>query len=510
MSDSNDGDDNRRYDEEVESSGIFDKTQIGPGRKNMDIKNSQYPERRDLTNEEMIARRIDSYLVATEICNIRANVRNSMRSIFERYGWLAKFRGEKKIDTVNAQYTADEQRYYHARKVRILMAEEADVHPVKALHVSEGLYTYLDTYRDDDKIAREEFAKYIGEKLKYIFEAGDYKKARAFVDVARAKIKMPLEMNALNEIVGYKVVDAFSEAVKVADPKKVIVAFYELGAIHRFRSFELLDLSVSLRTKPEIKKVFLQELGMLMAADAVKYKLVKDYLVELEFLGRSEAVVSEQVLEGMNKSLRTALEVHPVAYHQVKKRLTRMNLPVELCEKAHGAAEVEILRWLAVEIRHCGFQYALVRDYWAEMGMVDADSCDINPKIVEASKGAFRRMYELHPIVYKILRTRWAQLGITEPFDSEYLRSINFGAWNGSGTKVDPSAMGDFVKETIDEEKQKAEQNLETEVGIQDELLREMNKDLNNKRRLFLKNYPQFRKKNRPALKKREEDRDLG
>lgn len=224
----------------------------------------------------------------------------------------------------------------------------------------------------------------------------------------------------------------------------------------------------------------------------MKYKVVKDYLVELGFLGKSEADLSKQVLEGMEKALTKSAIRHPVLYKLLKERMDKLGLPTDDCEKSRGEIEVAIAKWLAACMKSSGFQYLLVRDHWAEGGLINPDSADNSPMVIEASKESYKRLYDIHPVVYQLARFKLAQAGVCEPFDPQYLRSINYGKWKGL-SNVDPSALGDFVTETIEEERADAARGFDTELDMELEAIKEQQREWYNGRRLFIRHYPQFR-----------------
>lgn len=434
-------------------------------------------------NREMVVRLLKN----SELFRRRADIRNGLRSWFEKIPCLADLLEYPYLKKMSAQEVYDEHYDIVDKKVARESFSERG-HPTEALTV---LAEDGNPDKEDRILKIEEYAKQTAYKFDwYVRHDG--------VDFAAGYIKRMLGWLG-NEALKREIVDQvrlksgeiLARLIREKKPQDAVFAFYCLGSLFRFERKDLFDVKNEELRDPLIKKAFLEALSRTVGADAGMslYTAVRDHMEEVGFFNAGEADSSGEVLIEANKLLDKAIEEHAIVYREVLGALNMAGLQRVTAEAQSKQRTVLVSRLAKMMEQYPGL-YAANRDKWGEWGILDTIEADGDSTIAEMFNAHLGRCFKENPYFYNKMKYHWRKSGLVENKANEaiYAASANWIL----KVEFEGSPVTDMTWSAFENEKQKEQRLIENGDAEENACMMRFRRFYQVQKEHFEDKYPQY------------------
>jgi|GEM_PF-4695969 len=360
-------------------------------------------------------------LARQDLYNRRAEIRNDLRSWFERTPFLAKTFKIPYIPKMYPAEIAEEDRMIVERKaVRIARKNKNDL-------LMRQVHTYVQAaetpLRDSTQVELEEKAKYFGVKLRKLFVRNRFEDAVKFVNEHKKDFPYPHEAEYFTDVV-YEECRAFLQWINLRGAYEVLPA--ALDSIAQMTQLEREDfyyLQVNLQSAEE-KQVFVDKLCEAMEQHPAIYLRMRETFMDLGFIDGPEVDKHPAVHAAMISMLREVIKNNPEIYESYLFYLHRAK--IVRGEDIHQSEEIQttIKEALLREMKANVFWYVRMRDRLAKRHMIDREDFNFDPDIQAAALRHFDEWHEKGPKLYQKFKILFNRYGVYEPEEISKKRDL--------------------------------------------------------------------------------------
>jgi|GEM_PF-4452998 len=487
--------DDGQFDDENEVSGTFQTKTVA-------LENDHvFP----LSNDVKISKAPDYAHEAEafqDVCIRRAEVRDSLRSWVERSETLAWIFRTDFIAPIRPQEIANEEREISARVFHELSKRERSGKKDERLSAKAEMHPL---FVHEARIHREEYAKYVGAKMKKLVDEKKYKEVKKFCYSSKFQNKLTDKDAAyeLDLVLGFVNVDAVRTALKNGDPQEIVDALFELGTITHFRPTDFEDLPKEILQNPEFVEALRKKVAASMEIHPRFYVFVRDYFVRMGILDAKETDSSQEVQQATEKLLNTAMFLHPTAFAKLRDVVDELGIMAKEKANAIPLIQLKAQTQLAFHMKNSPEIYIHLRDKYAALGIIDADAMDADPEIQKLFYGHLLCWKKVHISVHGKFRFRWSKLGLSEP-DWKKLgynkKEARRAVRNAGSTfdemnlrNCDDAVAGDRALEVVKNEAERVQTALSVMPHNERNLLEAISKQALKAYNKFVDEYEQFR-----------------
>lgn len=383
-------------------------------------------------------KRIEVQVEIQDAYNVRREIRDGFRRLFEGLKFMDGIFGIKYIPRKKAQEIADEER---SRKKLLLLKEAKREFGVITQAVRDQITKALPAIIEYDELHQEgiamrvqEYAKYQCERNHDLLQNGHYEKWRRAMFDPSLDLRSVRERDVFYEIVKIEAERAFTEALKSKDPEKIAEGFMELGGIALFEPEDLLDVPEEIMKNPEVKKVFVDLLRKFLSVHPVFYFSVRQHLVKLGFFENNQEIDQNPlIVKTAKEDVNWAFEQNPALSAQYVNTFRDEGFDLQFTEKEKAFYIEALLKRLREMAKESVVHYLALRKQFDLFGLLDADTSDNDQEVSKNLAGHLSQLGNSHPILVTKLMHYWRKIGLQVPVGADEDSSVK-------GTGKYPSA----------------------------------------------------------------------